>query len=127
MPTCYIESYITAIKITFKLDSAGNLGPLAHGYEVVVWQVEREDTKNLKSFHYFPAVSLPTYCVTVDGLTSNMIYLVQIRANGSHIPNMKSAWVETRIQTLAHGELTLHTYICWRLYMYKSIICWQPP
>ena len=118
VPTCYIEPYNTAIKITFQLDTDGSLGHLAHGYEVVVWEVEGEDTKNQKSFHYFPAVSLSTYCVTVDGLTSNTIYLVQIRANGSHIPNMKSAWVETRIQTLAHGELTLHTYICWRLYMH---------
>lgn len=109
VPTCYIEPYSTAIEITFQRDSGGSLGPLPHGYEVAVWQEEIENTMTLKSVNYFPAVDLSTYRVTVNGLTSNMMYLVQVRANGSHIPNMKSAWVETRIQTLTHGE---HTNIC---------------
>ena len=112
VPTCYIEPYSTAIKVIFQLNSNGRLGLLAHGYEVAVWQVERENTMTLKSINYFPAVELPTYRATVNGLTSNMMYLVQVRANGSHIPNMKSAWVETRIQTLAHGE---NTTACWRI------------
>lgn len=105
VPTCYIEPFNTGIEITFQWNSGEKLGPLPHGYEVVVWQEGRDDTKKVKSVNYFPAVTLSTYRVIVDGLTSNMTYLVQVRANGSHIPNMKSAWVETRIQTLAHGEL----------------------
>ena len=104
MPTCYIEPFNTAIEITFQWNSGEKLGSLPHGYEVVVWQEERDDTK-MKSVNYFPAATLSTYRVMVDGLASNTMYLVQVRANGSHIPNMKSAWVETRIQTLAHGEL----------------------
>ena len=120
VPTCYIEPYSTAIEIIFQLDSSRNLGLLAHGYEVAVWQEERENSMTLISVHYFPTVELPTYRVTVSGLTSNMMYLVQVRANGSHIPNMKSAWVETRIQTLTHGE---HTNICSCCRIYLLVFC----
>lgn len=105
VPTCYIEAFDGLIEITFQWNSGSNTGPLPHGYEVIVWQEERDDTKKIKSVNYFPAVALSTYRVAVDGLTSNMEYLVQVRANGSHIPNMKSAWVETRVKTLPRGEL----------------------
>ena len=112
VPTCYIEPFNTGIEMTFQWNGGEKLGPLPHGYEVVVWQEGRDDTKKMKSVNYFPAVTLSTYRVIVDGLTSNMTYLVQVRANGSHSPNMKSAWVETRIRTLAHGELM---QTCWRI------------
>ena len=104
VPTCYIEAFVASIEITFQWNSGSNTGPLPHGYEVVVLQEERDDTKKMKSVSYFPAVALSAYRVTVDGLTSNTEYLVQVRANGSHIPNVKSAWVETRVKTLSQSE-----------------------
>ena len=105
VPAYYVRAFDTFVQITFWWNR-GNTGLLPHGYEVVVWQEEREDTKKMKSVNYFPAIAQSPYRATVDGLTSNTKYLVQVRANGSHIPNMKSAWAETRLKTLSQGELT---------------------